>query len=987
MFTLEAVECQTKRSHQMPYLARQFFLALLLLLIVSASHAQTPYGRPVSNEIEGLAYELSLYPDGAQHDPSIPTPDALLGFPVGQRSATSAQIVEYAYQLAGASNRVQVIEYGRTYEKRPLIYLVISSPENLARQDTIQANMARLADPREGLSQRQRENIVAGTPAVAWMSYSIHGNENSGSDASLVVMHHLASDQSPKTQQLLKDLVIIVDPNKNPDGRERHLNAIEQNRGLHPNIDDQALLHGGYWPYGRGNHYLFDLNRDWIYARHPETRGRIREITKWRPVLLVDAHEMGAQDTFLFSPPREPHNPHLPPYRKGMADAFADDQARAYDQFGYPYYSGEWNEDWYPGYTDAWASMRGALGILYEQARLAEDGVQRDTHNISYKQSVHHQAISSFANLETLARERETMLTAFAEDRASVVSDKGPYANRSWVILPTDNAGRLKDLLDLVAIQSFEVHVVTEDMRLSQAKNPWGQVQRDVMVPAGALVLRNRQPEARSLAAMFEFDPQISESALIKEREAVLGEGDSTIYDTTGWNITMMFGLDAYEVPEHLERHLKPIDPASHAAGMVESANQPTPETLIAWVASGADDRANALAARLMEQGVHVRANKTASELDGIELPMGSIAVTMNDNRHLSDWQARVKQTASALKLTVHPVGFGRAPGDLADLGGGEWEALTQPKVALVSRGMVNMLDVGAVWWMLDHRLGIRSSQLDEKRASWMDLRRYNVIYLPERWGGPAMPAAMQQALQTWVAQGGTLIAVGNSARALMMADDAMVSTRMLSGVVGDDLSPYQDQVHREWLAERDPLPDNIWGHEAAPTSTPWSAIEKKVPPSDERKRNDQWNRQFMPSGALVATRPVGDHWLNAGRNEFMSVLFSNSPILMASNRVEAPVRVGAYVAAQSEAHHVGWAPVPEGHALTIRMGGLLWPEGRERLASGAWVTRERIGQGQVILFAHAPAFRAAQLGAMRVLENALILGPGLGANAAIELP
>lgn len=971
----------------MSHFTRFSWMGLWALLMSVSLMAQTPYGRPASTPIEGLAYDLSLYPANAEHDPAIPSPDALLGFPVGQRSASSAEIVAYAYQLAEASDRVAVVEYARTYENRPLIYLVITSPKNMASIETIQANMARLADPREGLTERARAQIIEQTPAVAWMSYSIHGNENSGSDASLVVMHHLAADQSEQTKNLLDALVIIVDPNKNPDGRERHLNALDQNRGLHPNIDDQALLHSGYWPYGRGNHYLFDLNRDWIYARHPETRGRIREITRWRPVLLVDAHEMGAQDTFLFSPAREPHNPNLPPYRKAMANVFADDQAKAYDEFGYPYYSGEWHEDWYPGYTDAWASMRGALGILYEQARLAEDGVARLTHNISYKQSVHHQVISSFANLETLARERATMLSAFAEDRAFVVSANGPYADRSWVILPTDNAGRMKDLLDLVGVQGFEIYEITEPTRISEATNPLGQVERNITLPRGALVLRNRQPEARSLAAMFEFDPKISPFALTKEREAVLGEGGSTIYDTTGWNITMMFGLDAYEVPEHLTTHLRAIDPANHKIQVSYQVNS-NAESAIAWVASGADDRTNALAARLMEQGVFVRANRSASKLDGMALPIGSIAITADDNRHLDDWMDRVEATAATLDLPIHSVGFGRAPGDLADLGGREWEVLQPPKIAIVSRGMTNMLDVGAVWWMLDHRLGIRSSQLDEKRASWMDLRRYNIIYLPERWGGPSMPASMMSALKTWVEQGGTLIAVGGAARGLMMGDGALVNTKTLDQVIDEDLGPYQDQLHREWLAWNNPLPEAIWDHEASTASYPFLGEgSKALPNGAERKRKDRWQAQFMPSGALVATRPVGDHWLNAGRNEFLAVLFSNSPIMMTEGRVEAAMRLGQFVSSDNEAHHIGWAPVPEGHAVAIRMGGLLWPEARERMVSGAYVTRERIGRGQVILFAHAPAFRAAQLGAMRVLENAFILGPGLGASAVIELP
>jgi hypothetical protein len=355
-----------------------------------------------------------------------------------------------------------------------------------------------------------------------------------------------------------------------------------------------------------------------------------------------------------------------------------------------------------------------------------------------------------------------------------------------------------------------------------------------------------------------------------------------------------------------------------------------------------------------------------------MDLPIGSIAITADDNRHLDDWIARVETTADALGIPVHGVGFGRAPGDLADLGGEQWRVLSQPQIAIISRGMTNMLDVGAVWWMVDHRLGIRSSQLDEKRASWTDLRTYNVIYLPERWGSASIPNGLKAALDDWVSNGGTLVATGRSAEALMAGDDPMVNTHRLGDVVDQDLAPYQDQLHREWLAWNDPLPDNIWGHDA----------------EAERKRSDDWQAQFMPSGALVATRPVGEHWLNAGRNAFLSVLFSDSPVLMSDGRVEAAARVGQWLPADDNAaHHVGWGPVPEGHRLSVRMGGLLWPEARERIASAAYVTREQVGRGQVILFAHAPAFRAAQLGAMRMLENALILGPGLGASKPIELP
>lgn len=959
-------------------------LAVTSLLAGLHAGAQTPYPAMAPSPLPGLEYARDIYPAGADHDPAVPSPDAHLGFPVGQRTATPEQVVAYARAVAAASPRAELVEYARSYEGRPLVYLVISSPANLARQDEIKAGMQALADPRNTVAA-ERARLIDGLPGVAWLAYSIHGNESSGSDASLAVIHHLAADRSEATRRLLDELVVIVDPSMNPDGRARFVKGLTEARGTQPNVDDQSVLHTGYWPYGRGNHYLFDLNRDWIYARHPETRGRIPEIAAWRPLLFVDAHEMGAQDTYLFSPAREPHNPHLPPYRRSMGNVFADDQARAFDRYGYPYYSGEWHEDWYPGYSDSWAALRGAQGILYEQARLAEDGVQRDSLLISYRQSVHQQVISSCANLETLRRERKNLLEAFGNDRAEVASARGPYGNRSFVVLPTDNQGRLNDLLDLARVQGFEVHRLVRELRVGSATDQLGRELRGVDLPAGSLVLRNRQPEGRLLAAMFEFDPRMSDTALANERERVLKVGRSTIYDTTGWNISMMFGLEALSVPQHLDSGLERVDleqPTAAAGAPADSA------AAIALAVSGADDRSLSFAGRMMERGYFVRASGKASRLDNVDLPLGSVAVTLDDNRDQPDWQADARTVARELGLTLHAIGHGRAPGELADLGGREWKLLVKPSIALVSRGMTNMLDYGATWYALDHRLGIRHSHLDEGRIGAFDLRRYNVIYLPERWGRGGLPAGLAAALAEWVRAGGTLVAVGNSARALMGGDAPLVKTRPIEAVIGENVADYQDAIYREWLAAQ-PLPpsDATWGRAAVPGAEyPWDGAGE-LPEADVRKRIDGWQSMLMPSGAIVGTRVDTAHWLAAGTGAVLPVLFSNSPVLMSAPPVEAPFRIGVYAAADREAATLNWAPVPAGQEVRVRMSGLLWPEARTRIASSAWVTRESVGRGQVILFAHAPAFRAAQLGAMRVLENALVLGPGLGTSQPVPLP
>ena len=82
------------------------------------------------------------------------------------------------------------------------------------------------------------------------------------------------------------------------------------------------------------------------------------------------------------------------------------------------------------------------------------------------------------------------------------------------------------------------------------------------------------------------------------------------------------------------------------------------------------------------------------------------------------------------------------------------------------------------------------------------------------------------------------------------------------------------------------------------------------------------------------------------------------------------------------------WAPwttaVRLEHAPALRLGGLLWPEARERLADSAWLTVERKGHGQIVLFAAPPAFRGYHLASARLFANAVVLGPGLGADQPV---
>ena len=945
-------------------------------------------GQPVPTPLRGLDYDVEFFP-GTEYDVSIPTPEELLGFRVGDRAAFPAEIERCLEAWDEASPRTRLVEYARTHEGRALYYLIISSPENIERLDEIQAGLARLADPRD-LESTEADRLLATLPVTAWLAYSIHGDETSGSDGALAVAYHLTAGRSAELTELLDEVVVLIDPMMNPDGRQRFLQQIVEHRALAPNVDDQSLIHSGYWPWGRANHYLFDLNRDWVLGVNPETRGRIEAAARWHPLLFVDAHEMGALDTYLFSAGREPRNPNLPERRAHWQLVYARDQSEAFDRYNWKYYTGEWNEGWYPGYTDSWGELRGSVGILYEQARIAEAAVRQPEGTLTtYREATHHQAVSSLANLTTLKKNAAELLREFLAEKRRAVSATGPYADRTFAILPTANRARLDGFLDQMDLQGFEVYSLESELGGQSGVDQLGRRFSDRRLPAGTILIPNRQPQAHLLATMLEFDNPMPEEYLARERDSILRSGETTIYDVTAWNLTMLHGLPAVTLDGDLP------SAAVRLTAATASPTESVATTAVAWAIDGDSDSAVVAAARLMERGIKVRVADREFELGGQSLSRGSLLVLPADNGFFEGVVAtELTEVVRELGVAATPISSGLGDGDLPDIGGGHFTLLEPPRIAIATRGGISALEFGEIWHLLDQTVGIRHSHLDSDSFSFTDLRRYNVLILPNRWFG-SLDERTLEGLLTWVEAGGTLIATSGSATELTSKKSKLSKVRRLPDVL-DRLDDFELAVIRERMAQSSALPPSseVWSHTVAEeVDYPWSSLsEAKRPSTEELERRDAWQRQFMPQGAIVAARVDQKHWLSFGTDSILPILYlagfyGNAGVLMANSGVEAPIRFGVLSPDRGagESRRVGWGPVPEGQALHLRMSGLLWPEAAMRIANSPYVTRERQGSGQVILFATSATFRGATKGTARVLLNAMIYGPGFGADQAIE--
>ena len=925
------------------------------------------------------SYSSQLYKEAILEGNYIPTidhPNKFLDFNYGDRVANHSQISNAILRWSEQSNKIKVIEYAKSHEGRPLYVAFISSSENLNNLDEIKNQIIKLSDPRI-TSNAEANSIIENIPAVAWMAYSIHGNETSGADAALGIIYHLISSTDLEITNMLEDMVVIIDPMMNPDGRDRFAKSLEQYRGTAPNFDDQSLIHTGDWPYGRTNHYYFDLNRDWFYLTQPETQGRVKLINQWRPQILVDGHEMGAQDTFMTGPPREPINKNIDRDLIKWGNIFAQDQAEAFDKKNWRFYTGEWHEDLYPGYS-FYVQFRGSLGILYEQSRMAEDGVRRPEGTIqSYKESVHHQFVSTLVNLKTLEVNSKAMYQDYWEARKYNVSKNSKYANQTYVILPTKNNGRLNALAEKLQAQDIELFTNERSIIVKSATTQSGENITNYVVPEGSLVIPNQQPEAPLISAILEFDADIDKSVLIEERQESLRDGSSIMYDTTAFNFSMMFGLKAITVDEKISNNLNNWVKGSSQSEISKDS--------IIWATDGEDDRSVAFAARLMEQNIQVRIIDKKSFLSGHELSRGSVAVLQMDNPNINDLSSKISQIGSDLEISIVSIESGFGPELLPDWGGRHFRLLEKPQVAILGHSSFNSYDVGVSWWSLDHHLGIRHSLLNGSFAGYADLRRYNVIIMPS--GYLEMSDYEVNALNDWIKQGGTLIAHNNSSR-FIASNETLGGVMQLQDVL-DKSNDYNFDLLREIYALNDDL-----NKEAVLKNTldleinyPWELNETNYS-EDELKNRDKWQSIFMPSGAFVAGRTDQKHWLTFGTPETLPLLYGNYPILMTDENAEAPIRIGELVDNPdiNEFRSINWSTLPAGKDIKVRMSGLIWPEAAQRIANSAYLTRERVGKGQIILFAGEPNFRGSTRGTNRVWLNAIVYGPGLGTSPKIDL-
>jgi hypothetical protein len=872
----------------------------------------------------------------AAQEPASAVPDlrAVVGHDFGERISSHAEVLRYSRALADASPRVRLVRYGESWQGRELFYLVIGSAANLARLDQVRAGMRRLADPR-GLDDAAADELVATLPAVVWLAYSVHGNEISGSDAALRTARHLVSSDDEVAGAALRNALVIVDPLQNPDGRDRFVHWFRGTVGRWPDPDQQAAEHNEPWPGGRTNHYLFDMNRDWFAQTQPESAARVRAFLDWFPLVYVDLHEMGSDSTYYFPPPAEPLNPQITVAQRGWLAVFGRNNARWFDQRGFDYFTREVFDAFYPGYGEGWPMFHGAIGMTYEQASVRGLVVRRDDETvIHYRDSVERHFAASLATIETAARERAGLLRSFLDYRRAACRPEPEGGVTEYVLPPGRDPGRVARLCALLQGQGVEVSRANAPFDVGAATDGEGNSGPRTF-PAGTFVVPVAQP-ARHLAHTLLVRHQPLEPEFVAEQDRRRRKKLPTeIYDVTAWSLPLLHGVECFTlaVPSRadVERLAAPASWSGRVVGGPARVGYVVP-----WGTLGAVRAA----AALLHEKVRVHTAERPFRLGGRDHPAGTLIVRKRDNP--DDLHERLVRIAGAAGVDVFAVDSSWVD-DGIDLGSNHVKYVVPPRVALVYERPTRPNSVGFTRFVLERSFGYPVTLLNGWQLSGADLRRYDVLIVPDVSGdaGAVLGAAAER-LKGWVHAGGTLVTFGEATRWLTDEKVALLaSAREL-----DDGSKARAATKVEPGEKTDAGAPGAAGKQARPE--PFDLLRTIEPDED---------LPDAPPGAIVRVDLDPDHWLAAGYGGRVSVLVQ-------SRNIFTPVKL-------DKGRNVG---VFAREAVLVE-SGLVWDETRRQIAQKAYLVHQPHGRGQVIAFAEDPNYRAYCDGLNVLFANAVLLG------------
>lgn len=674
---------------------------------------------------------LSYYLPEIEYDQNIPTPEQVLGYQIGEWHISHDQLVYYMRTVAAASPRMQLVEHGRTYEGRPLIHLIVSSPANHSRLEEIRQQHVQLSDPASSSGLNTGD-----MPVVVYQGFSIHGNEPSGANASALVAYYLAAGKSAEVTTLLDNAVIIFDPCFNPDGVQRFSTWANMHKNDNLTSDAQDREYSESWPRGRTNHYWFDLNRDWLPVQLPESQGRIEVFHRWKPNILTDHHEMGSNSTFFFMPGEPTRvNPITPQKNQDLTAKIGTYHQAALDELGSLYYSGEGYDDFYYGKGSTYPDANGCIGILFEQASSRGHLQKTDNGLLSFPFTIRNQVATALSTQKAAVGLRTELLDFQREFYQEGLKKAARDRVKGFVFGDSHDATRTRALVKIMQQHQIQVYR-TKD---SNTKIGGAAAAKE------AYVVPLDQPQYHLIKGMFDVRTSFE---------------DSLFYDISAWTLPFAFNLPYEAITDKGRLASMQGEAVADFASKSLSFSKASYAYLLSWD----DYQAPQALSHLLSAGLIVRVSTKPFQLEGKSYDVGTLVVPVQQEvMNPDDLYAKLQSITEATQVPFVSASTGLSPTG-PDLGSRDMSVLDAPNVLLMVGDGVSSYEAGEVWHLLDQRYDIAVTKGTTTAFNRFDLSRYNVIIMVDgSYNGLGKSGAGK--LKSWVSQGGTLIASKRAVR------------------------------------------------------------------------------------------------------------------------------------------------------------------------------------------------------------------------------
>ncbi len=656
----------------------------------------------------------------------IPSPAEFLGYPPGSRFTPHYQIINYFNAVAAASKNVKLMPYGTTNENRPLLVAFVASDENITRLEEIRQHNLALS------GTNKTTTALTNAPVVVWLSYNVHGNEPSSSEAAMQTLYELVNPGNTQTKQWLRNTVVVIDPCLNPDGRDRYVNFYNQARGVVPDANPAAREHNEPWPGGRVNHYMFDLNRDWAWQTQKEVQARVGLYNQWLPQVHVDFHEQGYNSPYYFAPAAEPMHKDITQWQRSFQVTIGKNNAKYFDKNGWLYFTKEEFDLLYPSYGDTYPLYNGAIGMTYEQGGIGAGlaVVTRGGDTLTLADRIAHHLSNGLSTVETASGNADKLL---AEYKKYFDDNRNhPPGQFKAYVVKADNPDKLYALTQL--LDKNKILYSTGVNRGASGYNYFtGKHEDRFTINPTDVVINAAQPKAVLLNVLMEPKTLMT---------------DSNTYDITAWALPYAFGLPAYGLNQA-------VAAAQPAVKILPPAV--VPGHAYAYVSNWQSLQDAKFLAALLQKHIKVRYAESRFNAAGKQFNPGSLIITRAGNDE-ADFDKILNETAAAYSRQLTPLSTGFVEKG-ADLGSRFVHYLSAPRVALVTGEGTNSEAAGEVWHFFEQQLGYPLTQIRYQDIGRTKLGNFDVIIMPDGYYND-IPA---DKLQDWVRDGGKLIAIGNA--------------------------------------------------------------------------------------------------------------------------------------------------------------------------------------------------------------------------------